>query len=417
MIVVTKISVDLQNPAFPAVVNAVQGDHNTRCLEVSVYSAGEAWNIPSDAVISMRYSKPDGTSGYYDTMPDGAMAAQSTKNVISMLLAPQMLTVPGSVIAQMELVQGSKILGTFPILVHVEYDPSVGVLESEDYVNWLQWMETELKGRMEDALATGEFTGAPGPKGDSGESAVLVSSEVTYQIGNYGTTPPSSNWSSSIPLLKPGKYLWTRQILRFNTGDPVISYSVARSGLDGTGTISTVCGINPDENGNIPLTANQIGAVPSSGGSMTGELNMNGQPISGLNAPTLDGHAASKGYVDARIDSLKPKPLWNGSWNSGSITVTGLSQYTVFKIGAQGIGTAILGVKQGSYVRGIGGYSSATPSITTYHFASTVSGDTLTFVAGNSLRHDAPESSGEMLDFAGHSNLAQLTITSIVGLL
>ena len=39
--------------------------------------------------------------------------------------------------------------------------------------------------------------------------------------------------------------------------------------------------------------------LPKSGGTMTGSINMNGQPISGLNAPTQDTHAASKGYVDA----------------------------------------------------------------------------------------------------------------------
>ena len=143
----------------------------------------------------------------------------------------------------------------------------------------------------------------------------------------------------------------------------------------GTNTVLSVNGVTADKEGDIALTADQVGASP------------------------------------------KPKTLWTGSWNSGSITVTGLSQYTVFKIGAQGIGTAILGVKQGSYVRGIGGYSSATPSINTYHFAATFSGDTLTFVAANSLRHQAPEGTGELMDIAGHDNLAQLTITSIVGLL
>lgn len=35
------------------------------------------------------------------------------------------------------------------------------------------------------------------------------------------------------------------------------------------------------------------------GGDMTGTINMNGQPISGLNDPTNDTQAARKGYVDA----------------------------------------------------------------------------------------------------------------------
>lgn len=33
---------------------------------------------------------------------------------------------------------------------------------------------------------------------------------------------------------------------------------------------------------------------------MTGELKMNGQPISGLNSPTTNDQAANKGYVDGK---------------------------------------------------------------------------------------------------------------------
>lgn len=40
-------------------------------------------------------------------------------------------------------------------------------------------------------------------------------------------------------------------------------------------------------------------ALSKAGGIMTGAINMNGQPISGLNDPTEDTQAARKGYVDA----------------------------------------------------------------------------------------------------------------------
>ena len=47
------------------------------------------------------------------------------------------------------------------------------------------------------------------------------------------------------------------------------------------------------------MTADDLGALAVSGGVMTGSINMNGQPISGLNDPTEDTQAARKGYVDA----------------------------------------------------------------------------------------------------------------------
>ena len=138
-----------------------------------------------------------------------------------------------------------------------------------------------------------------GAKGDKGDPATLVSSNVEYQASSSGTVVPSGSWSSSVIVVPQGMYLWTKITNTFNTGSPVISYSVSRMGLDGSGSVSSVANISPDENGNVPLTAEHIGAVPSAGGDMTGELRMNGQPISGLNMPTENDQAANKGYVDA----------------------------------------------------------------------------------------------------------------------
>lgn len=50
-----------------------------------------------------------------------------------------------------------------------------------------------------------------------------------------------------------------------------------------------------------PLHDHDGAYLPSSGGDLTGELRMNGQPISGLNPPTEDTQAANKGYVDSAV--------------------------------------------------------------------------------------------------------------------
>ena len=147
-----------------------------------------------------------------------------------------------------------------------------------------------------------------GEKGDTGEPAKLTSSTVEYQVSDSGTIIPSGAWSSSVPVVAQGKYLWTRITHTFNTGSPVVSYSVARMGLDGSGSVSSVADISPDENGNVPLTAEDIGALPNTGGDMSGAINMNGQKIKGLNAPTADDEPASKGYVDA--NKLSEELLW-----------------------------------------------------------------------------------------------------------
>lgn len=137
-----------------------------------------------------------------------------------------------------------------------------------------------------------------GEQGDTGYPATIVSQSVAYQVSDSGTIIPSGTWETSVPVVGQGKYLWTRTEITYNTGSPVVSYSVSRMGIDGSGSVSSVAGVSPDETGNVALTAADVGALAASGGDMTGAINMNGQPISGLNDPTEDTQAARKGYVD-----------------------------------------------------------------------------------------------------------------------
>ena len=132
-----------------------------------------------------------------------------------------------------------------------------------------------------------------GEKGNTGDPARLTSSAVEYQVSDSGVIVPSGTWSTSVPVVAQGRYLWTRTTNKFNTGSSVVSYSVSRMGLDGSGSVSSVAGISPNSNGNVPLTATDVGALPSTGGDLTGELRMNGQKLSGLNDPTADDEAAN----------------------------------------------------------------------------------------------------------------------------
>lgn len=160
-----------------------------------------------------------------------------------------------------------------------------------------------------------------GEKGDTGEPATIVSAEITYQASDSGTIIPSGSWGTSVPPVTPGRYLWTRQVLQFNTGAPITSYSVSRFGIDGTGAVSTVAGVAPDETGNVPLDASSVKALAITGGTMEGAINMNGQKISGLNEPTGDNEPATKGYAD------EIKSIANGKCSkaekTASLTVSG----------------------------------------------------------------------------------------------
>lgn len=137
-----------------------------------------------------------------------------------------------------------------------------------------------------------------GQKGDTGDPATLMSTSVTYQVGDSGTIIPSGDWNTSIPTVAQGKYLWTREVTQFNAGDPIIKYSVSRMGIDGTGSVVSVCGVSPDANGNVDLDASSIGAMSTKGGTMEGPLQMNGQKINGLNNPADGSEPVTKNYGD-----------------------------------------------------------------------------------------------------------------------
>jgi hypothetical protein len=63
----------------------------------------------------------------------------------------------------------------------------------------------------------------------------IKSTEVTYQIGSSGTTPPQGTWSTSVPnITDANPYLWTRTIFKYTNGSSSNpSYSVATRGTKG----------------------------------------------------------------------------------------------------------------------------------------------------------------------------------------
>lgn len=100
-----------------------------------------------------------------------------------------------------------------------------------------------------------------GEKGDTGAPATLLGSVTEYLSSDSGTIIPSGSWSTTVPNVPQGKYLWSRVTQTYNTGSPVVSYSVSRMGMDGSGSVSSVAGVSPDSSGDVPLTPDLIGAA------------------------------------------------------------------------------------------------------------------------------------------------------------
>lgn len=134
MLVTTKLSVDLTRPNAGSRVNAIQGDGNTRQVEITLLSGGAVWEPPADVEASIAYYQPDGHKGLYNLLTDGTPAISIAGNVAAIVLVPQMLTTAGPVRASLMFHDAAlNRLTTFPFTMGVERNPAAGAQKTEDY--------------------------------------------------------------------------------------------------------------------------------------------------------------------------------------------------------------------------------------------------------------------------------------------
>lgn len=75
------------------------------------------------------------------------------------------------------------------------------------------------------------IAGAKGDKGDDGKG--VASTAIAYQLHTSGTSAPTGTWSSDIPAITKGKYLWTRTIITYTDNSTSTSYSTSYYPTDG----------------------------------------------------------------------------------------------------------------------------------------------------------------------------------------
>lgn len=137
MQVITKAALDMSVPRAVQ-LRGVQGDQNTRAVELSLFHEGSPFPVPAGAELVVAYRKRGGGSGVYDTLPDGSAACQVRDNRITVGLVPQMFTEAGYVNIQIKMVLGEQVLHTFPIQLAVQgsLQPIPGT--QEEYAGWLR---------------------------------------------------------------------------------------------------------------------------------------------------------------------------------------------------------------------------------------------------------------------------------------
>lgn len=83
-----------------------------------------------------------------------------------------------------------------------------------------------------------EYVGKDGEDGEDGADGRGISSvEIRYAIGDSGTVAPSTGWQEAVPAVPQGKFLWTRTVTTYTSGNPTTTYGVSFFGTDGDGTV------------------------------------------------------------------------------------------------------------------------------------------------------------------------------------
>lgn len=76
--------------------------------------------------------------------------------------------------------------------------------------------------------------GNTGKDGIAGKDGVgIAATEIMYASSNSGTIAPAGGWSTQVPTVPQGHYLWTRTTWRYTDKTTETGYSVSRNGQDG----------------------------------------------------------------------------------------------------------------------------------------------------------------------------------------
>ena len=168
------LRVDLLDPGAPQIIHAVQDDSDSRKIAFGIYAGGAQWAVPDGTLVTVRYKKPDGTAGFYDTLPDGSTpAATIDDNVVTVALVPQAFTACGNVPVQIKLYDSTGAsIATFAVVMHVSANVvSDAEIISSDYYS-------VLTKQIADVLAAAEGI----------ESNVTAAQEAARQAATSAST-------------------------------------------------------------------------------------------------------------------------------------------------------------------------------------------------------------------------------------
>lgn len=185
------LRVDLLDPGAPQIIHAVQDDSNSRKIAFNIYAGGAQWAVPDGTLVTVRYKKPDGTAGFYDTLPDGSTSAATIDgNVVTVALVPQAFTVRGNVPVQIKLYDSAGTsIATFAVVMHVSANiVSDADIVSSDYYSVLTKQIADVLAAAEGIEGNVTAAQAAAEQATSSASAAAGSATAAASLASTATT-------------------------------------------------------------------------------------------------------------------------------------------------------------------------------------------------------------------------------------
>lgn len=133
------IGLNLSADGIPPRLHMVQGDSNSRTIVATLWDGAKPYNVPNDSSVMIRFRKPDGTGGLYDSSEAGETISYAG-NVVTAPVATQMLAVAGNVFAEIDIFgsgsgTAAERLATFRFVVEVApcVLPDAEIISSDYY--------------------------------------------------------------------------------------------------------------------------------------------------------------------------------------------------------------------------------------------------------------------------------------------
>lgn len=293
MYVKHKLEIDLSGQAVMPRVDMVEGDQYARQLELSLLCGGESWEIPEDVHAAVRFRKPDGTGGEYDSLPDGSPAWSASGNVLTVELAPQVLSCPGNGILSVVLTQGDARVSTFHILFQI-HGAIPGGLESEDYFCYDGLLNAPKNAEI------GQFLKVSGVNGHG----------IVSQVE-----------AVTIPPLDEAVDTALAQAKESGEFDGASAYEIAQNnGFTGTEAewLESLKGKFNSNVGNIRLI-NITGRLTSEPGVI---IDFRTTRLRGVRDPQADDDAATRRYVDRAVTGYTVPSYWQEVVDAAAAKVT-----------------------------------------------------------------------------------------------